>query len=143
MPSPSYPSGVQTALASILPLVRVPVLSVHITETEPSVSTDARFFISAFFFAILWLPIASDRVTVGSSPSGTLAIMMPMANRKLCQKPLPIATPSPKKNTPVITAITATTLVALAISFCKGLGPDSTDPVRWAILPNSVDMPVA
>ena len=110
---------------------------------QPRVSTEINFFISAFFFAILWLPIASDSVTVGRSPSGTLAIIIPMAKIKFSQKVRPIKFPIKKKEMPRDRAITATTLVTLTISRCKGLSASSIPVVRCAIFPNSVFMPVA
>ena len=61
--------------------VSVPVLSVQMTVVEPSVSTAGRWRTSALRRAMRCVAIASDSVTVGSSPSGTLATMMPMANR--------------------------------------------------------------
>lgn len=62
--------------------VSVPVLSVQMTSAEPSVSTAGRWRISTLRAAIRCAPKASDNVTVGSRPSGTLATMIPMANRK-------------------------------------------------------------
>ena len=63
--------------------VSVPVLSLQITVVEPSVSTAGRWRTSALRFAMRCVAIASDRVTVGSRPSGTLATMMPMANMRV------------------------------------------------------------
>ncbi len=60
----------------------VPVLSVQMTVVQPSVSTDESFLMSAWRSAMRWTPIASDSVTVGSSPSGTSATMMPTEKRK-------------------------------------------------------------
>ena len=74
-------------------LVKVPVLSVQITSTEPSASTAFRLFTSTFFRARRRPPMASARVSVGRRPSGTLATMMPTMNTTLIQIPRPMATP--------------------------------------------------
>ena len=63
-------------------LVSVPVLSVQMTVVQPSVSTEESFLMSALRPAMRWTPMASDRVTVGSRPSGTMATMMPTAKTK-------------------------------------------------------------
>ena len=70
-------------------------------------------------------------------------MVMPMAKRRLCQKPRPVKVPTPKKNMPVLRAMTAIVRVTEIISFCRELSPCSTPLVRWAILPNSVAIPVA
>ena len=49
---------------------------------DPSVSTDSSRRTSACRAAMRCAPIASDRVTVGSRPSGTSATVTPIANRK-------------------------------------------------------------
>ena len=134
--------AVHIFVTAILFCVSVPVLSVHITVTAPSVSTDVRVFINAFLFAILWLPIASERAIVGSMPSGMSATVMPIAKIKLSQKLLPITKPKEKKNIPTAAAIVAISLDAFTISFWSGLSPASTALVRCAIRPNSVVIPV-
>jgi len=65
--------------------VKVPVLSQQITVAEPRASTAGRCRTRALRRAILCVAIASASVTVGASPSGTLATMMPMANSMLAQ----------------------------------------------------------
>ena len=42
----------------------------------------------------------TNKVTVGSSPSGTLATMIPMPNMALIQNPSPLHIPMPKKAAP-------------------------------------------
>ena len=74
MPSmDALPCGVQASVTDISLRVSVPVLSVQMKVVEPSVSTDSRRRTSAPRAAILWAPIARDRLTVGSRPSGTRA----------------------------------------------------------------------
>ncbi len=63
----------------IRPSVSVPVLSVQITSVEPSVSTAVSRLTSARRRAMRRTPTASASVIVGSSPSGTLATISPIA----------------------------------------------------------------
>ncbi len=65
--------------------VSVPVLSQQIVVVEPSVSTAGRWRTSALRLAMRCVAMASESVTVGSRPSGTLATMMPMANSRFAQ----------------------------------------------------------
>ena len=78
--------------------VSVPVLSLQMTLAAPSVSTAVRWRTSAFFFAMRWVAMASDKVTVGSKPSGTLATMMPMAKIRFAQNDKPINCPMRKNS---------------------------------------------
>ena len=81
-------------------------------------------------------PIASESVTVGSSPSGTNATIMPIANMKLSAKSVPANNTAAIKNRiPILTAIAVTTLVMRRISFCSGLSSSLSDCVSSAILP--------
>mmetsp|Transcript_8374 Transcript_8374/g.21360 ORF Transcript_8374/g.21360 Transcript_8374/m.21360 type:complete len:235 (+) Transcript_8374:1540-2244(+) len=61
------------------PLVRVPVLSEHTTETQPSVSTASNLRTSTFRADIFWDAIIREIVTVGMRPSGTWANKAPAA----------------------------------------------------------------
>ena len=123
--------------------VSVPVLSVQITVVDPSVSTDDRCRISTLRFAMRWLASTSASVSVGSRPSGTIATMMPMAKMNAFQNGTPAKRPTAKKSRPIPTATIPITRLRCAISVRSG---ETTSPavcVRWAILPNSVCMPVA
>ena len=77
----AVPAGVQTSTTAISLRVSVPVLSVQMNVVEPSVSTASRRRTSACRRAMRCAPMASDSVTVGSSPSGTSATVTPIANR--------------------------------------------------------------
>mmetsp|Transcript_100079 Transcript_100079/g.137757 ORF Transcript_100079/g.137757 Transcript_100079/m.137757 type:complete len:250 (-) Transcript_100079:297-1046(-) len=57
----------------ILPSVRVPVLSLQITEAEPSVSTAASLRTSTFLVTISLQPMDSEMVTQSGIPSGMAA----------------------------------------------------------------------
>jgi hypothetical protein len=89
--------------------VSVPVLSVQMIVVSPSVSTADRRRTSALRLAIRCDAIASDIVTVGSSPFGTSETVTPIAktNRSwtsmLCVSPL-----TTKKTQPIVTASAAT-----------------------------------
>jgi len=58
-------------------------LSVQITDAQPSVSTLGKWRTNVLRLPIRRAAMAIARVTVGSSPSGTFAMMMPMANTML------------------------------------------------------------
>ena len=84
-PTPSTSTvspGSQTSRTVIWFAVSVPVLSVQMAVVEPSVSTLESFFTSTLRLAIRCAATDSAIVSVGSSPSGTLATMMPIANTK-------------------------------------------------------------
>ena len=69
--------------------------------------------------------------------------MMPMAKTKLAQNGRPMTRPMTKNTTPSATESTATTRLTNAISRWRGNAISRVVWVRWAILPNSVCMPVA
>ena len=73
--------------------VKVPVLSVQITSTAPSASTALSERHSTFLRARRTLPMARAKVSVGSKPSGTLAMMMPSMNTTFSNKGRPKARP--------------------------------------------------
>ena len=86
--------------------------------------------------------MASARVMVGSSPSGTLATSRPIAKRKAAVKLSPATRPSGRKAAPTPTA---TKLISQATFFtCCSSGLLASVP--WdsdAIRPSSVWSPVA
>ena len=54
-------------------VVNVPVLSEHMTEVQPRVSTDGRLRTIAFFLAIRLVPSARHVVMTAGRPSGIAA----------------------------------------------------------------------
>ena len=106
----------------ILPVVIVPVLSEHMTEVDPNVSTDSRFLIRTFFLARRCTAIDKDKVTVGNSPSGTFATIIPIAKIRLVQKGFPIACPTEKKITHRAIAIVVIIRTNLSSSSRIGVG---------------------
>jgi len=125
----------KSVLTVILFSVIVPVLSVQMTVVEPRVSTDSSFLIRAFLFAILFEAIPRQSVTVGSSPSGTLATIMPMANIMLPMSLFPMSTPIMKNVTPRAMAIIEMILMKWFSSFLRGLAVSPIFFVSPAILP--------
>ena len=93
----------------------------QITVVAPRVSTDDRRRTIALRRAMRCVAIASERVTVGSSPSGTLATMTPMANTKRSFRLIPKVPASRKKARPIDTDSAATSRVIRAISSSSGL----------------------
>jgi hypothetical protein len=69
----SSPSAATTTVTVISFLVSVPVLSAHITFTQPNVSTVGNFLTMARLRAIRITPIASVTVTTIGKPSGIAA----------------------------------------------------------------------
>ena len=98
---------------------------------------------STLRLAMRWVASTSAKVNVGSSPSGTMATMMPIAKMKAFQKGMPIIRPSEKNETPISTARIAVKRLKCAISFRSGETSSAAVCVRCAILPISVCMPVA
>ena len=123
--------------------VRVPVLSVQITVAQPRVSTAERRLIRAWRLAMRWTPMARDRVTVGRSPSGTKATIIPMEKTTARSRGVSTRkTEARKKRMPMLMAMAETCLVIRPISFCRGLSSSFISCVRLAIFPNSVAIPV-
>ncbi len=123
--------------------VSVPVLSVQITVVSPSVSTAESRRTIALRRAIRCVASASESVTVGSRPSGTLATMTPIANRKRSVAPIPSVPASRKNAAPSETESSATTRVIRRISSSSGLSWRSAPAVSVVMRPSSVCMPVA
>ena len=137
------PWGVQTVVTRIRFCVSVPVLSVQITEVDPSVSTADSRLTRAPRWAISRTPTASASVIVGSSPSGTLATSSPIAKLAADATLSPAARPIGRNAIPAPTATNAISQVARLTWRSSGL---SSGPARWlsaAIRPSSVRIPVA
>ena len=137
-------AGSQVASTAIRLQVSVPVLSLQITLTEPRVSTADRRRTKAFWRAIRCTLRARARVTVGNSPSGTLATMIPTAKIKLSSGPTPTNSRlRPKVSTPISTAMAVIVRTIWPTCISRVLALRSVAAVRWATWPNSVSPPVA
>ena len=137
------PSGVHMVVTRIRFSVRVPVLSVQITEVDPRVSTALSRLTRAPRRAISRTPTASARVIVGSSPSGTLATSSPIAKLAAAATPSPAARPIGKNAIPAPTATNAISVVARLTWCSSGLSLCSARWLSAAIRPSSVPIPVA
>ena len=94
--------------------------------------------------AMRWVASTSARVSVGSSPSGTIATMMPIAKMKSFQNGTPTIQPIAKNDQlrsgpPAVRSSGS----SRAISVLSGETALPAVCVSRAILPNSVCMPVA
>ena len=151
VPPGSYPASLATAdppgshavTIVIWFRVSVPVLSVQMNVVDPSVSTLSRLRTSTCRRAICSAPHASDKVTVGSRPSGTSATVTPMAKTNPSAAGLPSRSESTKKSPPTPTAMPATVRTRRCSSWVSGLGDSAVVVVSWAIDASRVDVPVA
>jgi len=127
----------------ILPSVSVPVLSVQIVVTEPSVSTARSLFTSPLRLRILRIPITSITVTAIRRPSGIAAIASTIETRSISRKGRPDTSPTMKMA--AVTPITSKVRVLLnALSRTWSGVSSCVSSLRLvAILPSSVWIPVA
>jgi hypothetical protein len=82
----------------------VPVLSVHTKVVDPNVSTASRCRTNPLRRAIRWAATDNDSVTVGRSPSGTNATVIPTAKMKPASGGVPSSSMSPKNTPPTPSA---------------------------------------
>ena len=141
---PSPTPGSQICSTSMRLPVRVPVLSLQITLTDPSVSTADSRRTRAWQRAIRCTLNASARVTVGSRPSGTFATRIPIANTRLSSGPMPTNSRLRQKATvPIDREITVIVCTMRPTCCSSVLAVRSVPAARWATWPNSVSAPVA
>ena len=128
--------------------VSVPVLSLQMTEAEPSVSTEDSFLTMALSADRRCTPTASTTDSTAGKPSGTAATASDTPNSSTVISPCSVCT-SPSNNSVAITS-SATAITPMpsmrpsrATSFCSGVSSSCVLLSRWAIWPISVRMPVA
>jgi len=135
-------SASSTLATRMRPSVSVPVLSVQIVVTEPSVSTARSRLTSPLRLKILRMPRTRIMVTAISSPSGTAATARMIAVRSVSRKVPPVARPAIK----ITTVNPATIRVSVeenALSRTwSGVSSSSCSCRLLAILPSSVSMPI-
>ena len=123
--------------------VSVPVLSVHTTCAQPSVSTAGSRRTSALRRAIRVVPRASTIVVIAGSPSGMAATARATATRNivrgLCA---PNSQPARKTTAEATTQPMTMSLPNLSSCFSSGVSSSSTSASMPAIEPSSVFMPV-
>ena len=126
----------------------MPVLSVQITEAEPSVSTEDSFFTIALCSAMRCTPSASTSDRMAGNPSGTAATASDTPNSRAVSTPCNVCTwPTISKVPITATAITITAMPSMRpmwrTSFCSGVSSSVSVASMWAMAPISVPMPVA
>ncbi len=137
------PRGVHARAGRIRFSVSVPVLSVQMTVVDPRVSTADSRFTRAPSRDSTRTPIASASVIVGSSPSGTLATMSPMAKATASDAPSPASMPRGRKSRPTPRATSALMMATRRTCRSSGLGSRPTRSDSAAMRPSSVVIPVA
>ena len=123
--------------------VRVPVLSVQITVTEPRASTAGRRRIRAARCTIRWVPIARVTVITAGRPSGTIATAIDRATSSRSSRRWPISQPSSTTTATRARAEPTSTLARPSSLSCSGVVSPHAVLIIWAIRPSSVCMPVA
>lgn len=101
-------------------MVNVPVLSEQMQLVDPKVSTASRFLHRTFFSDNLLAVKVNPTVTSTIRPSGTFAVMIPMAKIKLRTAGYPTTNPRQKRRTPIATANIVKAIINLLIYFFKG-----------------------
>ena len=150
-PLTAYPSpdtayctpGVQMRFTVILFWVMVPVLSVHITLAQPSVSTACRRRMTAPRRKMRPTLSASVMVTMAGSPSGMAATASETPVSSISSKSPPCRKPSRPTARQITTQAAATKRPSCFSFSCRGVRPSLASSIMPAILPISVAMPVA
>ncbi len=142
------PEAVATRWMVISERVRVPVLSVQITEAEPSVSTDDRRFTTARRLAMRCTPSASTTDRIAGRPSGTAATASATPSSRTVTTSCRLLM-SATRNSVAITTTATTTMPMPSIrprrptSRCSGVRSSTTASSMEAMPPISVSIPVA
>jgi hypothetical protein len=131
LPSGSYPVPLMSASpwvvhsrrATMVPPVNVPVLSVPITVTDPSVSTAGSRRMIACRAVIRRAPKARAKVTTAGSDSGTAATTRLIAVITISSAGWPRASPTVITIAHKTTATTASARPTPAIRRCNGVSP--------------------
>lgn len=106
--------------AVILFIVKVPVLSEQMQLVDPKVSTASKFLQRTFFSDNLFAVSVRPTVTSTIIPSGTLAVIIPMAKIKLRTAGYPTTNPRQNKITPTMTANMVNLIIKRLIYFFNG-----------------------
>ena len=127
----------------ILFWVNVPVLSEHITDALPKVSTAGNLFTIAFFLTILCTPIAKTIVDTAANPSGIAATAKLTAVMNMWIGSFPYNKPIMNITTQIANAAIPNIFPNLFNFSCSGVVPSSLEFIISAIFPTSVFIPVS
>ena len=123
--------------------VSVPVLSEHMTEALPKVSTAGRLRMMAFFLTRRCTPMDRTMVTMAGRPSGIAETASETAVMKISIAGMPFASPTTKMTAQAARARTPRYFPSCASFACSGVCPCSSLSSKSAIFPISVSIPVA
>ena len=127
----------------ILFSVIVPVLSEHMTDVQPRVSTLCSRFTRAFTLSIRFTARASAIVTVAGSPSGIAAMAIVIPVISISKTGSPLKTPAAKtiRQTPI--QMNATIFPSSPRRFWSGVCELSAFDIMLDIFPTCAFLPVA
>ncbi len=129
-------------LTFICPSVKVPVLSVQMLVTDPSVSTAASFFTRPWRFRIFFIPSTCIIVTAISNPSGTAATAKMIEILSISKNSCPLMRPTKKVAIVNPTTILVSVLLKSLILIWNGVSASCCSLRLAAICPNSVVVPI-
>jgi hypothetical protein len=110
---------------------------------DPNVYTASRFLHNTFFSANFLAVKVKPTVTSTISPSGTFAVMIPIAKMKFKTAGYPTANPNPNKRSPIETANIVNLTINLLIYNLSGGSSVEALAAKLAICPMKVLSPVA
>ena len=139
----AVPSPWTTASTRMRFSVSVPVLSVQIYVTEPSVSTAGKRRMRACCFTIRRAPRARDTVTTAGSASGMAATARLRAVMNISRMGSPRTSPAVKMMMQTMATVTAKRRPRTARRCCSGVADSDSSRKSVAMRPSSVRMPVA
>src|SRR5690625_913346 len=146
--SSTSPPAVSTRRRVISLRVRVPVLSVQITEADPSVSTEPSFLTTAPRRANRCTPMASTRDRIAGSPSGTAATARETPSSSTVTRSPRVETWLTSATTTITTTAIAMTVMPSTLEICaisrsSGVGSCVVSASICAMAPIWVSIPVA
>ena len=112
------------------------------TDTQPRLSTAFKSFMTAFSFAIFWVPIACTMVTIELSASGIAATARATANIRESMIVLPCQMDKPNTSAQITIMMIASLPENLSRLCCRGVFFSLAAFISAAILPISVFIPV-
>lgn len=121
----------------------VPVLSVQIIFTHPSVSTEANCLTSALFLANLFAAKVSAMLTCVGKPCGIMAIQIPIAKMNDSLNVRSAISDMMRRSTHNIIVPIVSFFEIFFISICNGVSSGTCSCERFAIFQSWVFIPVA